>query len=140
MIALASNKNNSNINHWVMSQFWRFTADEELHDMYLHRCRYCWSSECDMPTFVRNDRIMCTSRQEIAKPECVLQCLSSLASDHCPLVVDCIARPPGARRFHFKPFWVKVEGFHLVVSEAWNSLAPKDDPFRRIVSRLKTTV
>ncbi|XP_073353953.1 uncharacterized protein [Aegilops tauschii subsp. strangulata] len=36
MIALAAEKNNSNLNHRVMSRFRRFIADEELRDLYMH--------------------------------------------------------------------------------------------------------
>ena len=88
---------------------------------------------------VRNDRIICTSGWEIAHSHCLLHYLSSAASDHCPLLVDYVARPPGARRFHFERFWPKLEGFHLVVSEAWASVMLEADPFRRIVTRLKFT-
>ncbi|XP_073360376.1 uncharacterized protein [Aegilops tauschii subsp. strangulata] len=68
-----------------MSRFWRFIGDEELCDMYMHGRRYTWSSERDTPTLVRNDRILCTSRWEIAHPHCLLHCLSSATFDHCPL-------------------------------------------------------
>ncbi|XP_073363170.1 uncharacterized protein [Aegilops tauschii subsp. strangulata] len=96
MITSASEKNNSNINHRSMSRFRRFIADEELRDLYMHGRRYTWSNERDAPTLVRNDRILCTSGWEIAHPHCLLRCLSSTAFDHCPLLVDCVARPPGA--------------------------------------------
>ncbi|XP_073358223.1 uncharacterized protein [Aegilops tauschii subsp. strangulata] len=61
MITSTEDKNNSNLNHRVMSRFRRFIADEELRDMYLHGRRYTWSSERDSPTLVRNDRVLCTS-------------------------------------------------------------------------------
>ncbi|XP_073357863.1 uncharacterized protein [Aegilops tauschii subsp. strangulata] len=128
MITSASEKNNSNINRRSMSRFRRFIADEELRDLYMHGRRYTWSNERDAPTLVRNDRILCTSGWEIAHPHCLLRCLSSAASDHCPLLVDCVARPPGARRFHFERFWPKLEGFHQVVTEAWASTPPDADP------------
>ncbi|XP_073351887.1 uncharacterized protein [Aegilops tauschii subsp. strangulata] len=122
-----------------MSRFRCFIADEELRDMYLHGRRYTWSSERDTPTLVRNDRILCTSGWEIAHPHFLLHCLSSAASDHCPLVVDCAVHPVGARRFHYERFWTKLDGFHDMVPEAWNSTPPEADPFRRIVARLKAT-
>ncbi|XP_073363345.1 uncharacterized protein [Aegilops tauschii subsp. strangulata] len=83
--------------------------------------------------------MLCTSGWEITHPNCLLQCLSSAASNHCPLLVDCVSRPPGARRFHFERFWPKLDGFHHVVSEAWNFGHLDPDPYRRIVARLKVT-
>ncbi|KAE8778282.1 hypothetical protein D1007_48867 [Hordeum vulgare] len=139
MILLAAEKRNANINHHIMGRFRQFIADEELRDLYMHDRRYTGSNERDNPTLVRNDRILYTSGWETAHPHCLLQCLSSAASDHCPLLVDCVARPPGARRFHFERFWPKLQGFHDMVSKAWTSSAPDADPFRRIVIRPKAT-
>lgn len=56
-----------------------------------------------------------------------------------PLLVDYVSCPLGARRFHFERFWPKLDEFHHVVSEAWNSVHPDPDPYRRIVAHLKIT-
>ncbi|XP_073353795.1 uncharacterized protein [Aegilops tauschii subsp. strangulata] len=128
VIVAPDEKNNPHVNHRCMNRFRRFIADEELRDLYLHGRRYTWSSERDALTLVSIDRVLCTSCWEIAHPNCLLQCLSSAASDRFPLLMDCVSRPPGARRFHFDRFWPKLDGFHQVVSEAWNSIHPDPIP------------
>lgn len=139
MIASTEDKNNDRINHRPMHHFHRFITDLVLRDIYLHGRRYTWSSEQQAPTLVRNDRVMCTTDWETLQPHHVLRCLSSAASDHCPMLVDCSPRLGGKRRFHFERFWPKLEGFQQTVSEAWNSVLPDDDPFRRIYAMLKAT-
>ncbi|XP_073367915.1 uncharacterized protein [Aegilops tauschii subsp. strangulata] len=122
-----------------MHRFQCFTADEELRDIYMNGGRYTWSNERDNPTLVRNDHVLCTASWESGHPYCVLRCLSSAASDHCPLLLDCSMRAPGARRFQFERFWPQLQGFQDVVSQAWHSSPPDPDPFRRIVVRIEAT-
>ena len=69
----------------------------------------------------------------------MLRCLSSAASDHAPLLLDCTARSPGTRRFHFERFWPRSDSYTQVVLEAWATAADEPDPFRRLVARLKNT-
>lgn len=95
MIAVAANKNNTCLNMHMMRRFRWFMADMELRDLYLHGRCYTWSNERDSPTLVRIDRVLCTLAWEEANPHCLLRCLSSMASDHCPLMVDCSTRSPG---------------------------------------------
>ena len=111
MISGAADKNNSRLNHRVMSRFRRFLADEELRDIYLHGRRYTWSNERGTPTLTRIDRVISNSAWEALHPHCMLRCLSSAASDHAPLLLDCTARSPGTRRFHFERFWPRTDGY-----------------------------
>lgn len=62
-----------------------------------------------------------------------------MASDHCPLFIDCTAHSNIAKRFHFERYWPKLDGYLDVVAEAWNSIHPDPDPFRRIYARHKAT-
>jgi hypothetical protein len=87
----------------------------------------------------RIDRILCSVGWEVAHPHCLMRCLSSAASDHAPLLVDCTPRSPGPRRFHFERFWPTLEGFGQTVADAWNAAPPEADPFRRLFVRLKRT-
>lgn len=139
MILFAADKNNDRLNRRVMHRFRRFLTDHELRDLYMNGWRYTWSNERDQPTLVRDDCILCTSTWESQHPHCFLQCLSSAASDHCPLLVDCTPRILGARRCHFERFWPQLDGFLDVVSEAWLSVPPDPDPFPTLVLRLKAT-
>lgn len=122
MVLFAADKNNERLNRRIMHRFRRFTADMELHDLYLHGRRYTWSNEQRSPTLVRIDRVLCTPSWEIAHPNCSLRCLASAASDHCPLVVDCSPPSRGPRRFHFERFWPKLDGYLQVISDAWASV------------------
>uniref|UniRef100_M8CGH6 Protein MON2-like protein n=1 Tax=Aegilops tauschii TaxID=37682 RepID=M8CGH6_AEGTA len=83
-----------------------------------------------------NDRLLCSSTWSAEYPHCLLRCLSSAAFDHCPLLLYCAAPTPGDRQFHFERFWPKLEGFHLVVSEAWNFVEHDSDLFRQTQSLL----
>lgn len=139
MIASAADKNNDRLHHRSMRCFRRFLTDEELRDLYLHGRRYTWSSERDPPMLERIDRVLCSIGWEVAHPHCLMRCLSSAASDHAPLLVDCTPRSPGPRRFHFERFWPTLEGFRQTVADAWNAAPPEADPFRRLFVRLKRT-
>lgn len=122
-----------------MSHFRQFLADEELCDVYLHGHRYTWSSEQDSLTLTRIDRVLCTSGWSTSHPQCLLCCLASTVSDHCPLLLDCKAWPSGTKRFYFERFWPKMEGYLEVVEQAWSSKGHGQEPFHRLVSRLKCT-
>ncbi|XP_073362289.1 uncharacterized protein [Aegilops tauschii subsp. strangulata] len=113
--------------------------DLELRDIYLHGRHYTWSNEQACPTLVCNDRVLCTPAWETAQPHCLLRCLSSAASDHAPLLIDCVPRSGGTKRFHFERFWPKMDGFLDVVSLTWNVVEPDPDPLRHIYARLKAT-
>lgn len=139
MITSAADKNKDRVTRRTMNRFRRFISDHGLHDIYLHGRRYTWSNEQANPTLVRIDRVLCTPSWEMAHSHCLLRCLSSAASDHCLLLVDCSSRSPGGRRFHFQRFWPSLDGFHQVVDEAWSSVPPDPDPFCRLFIRLKAT-
>ncbi|XP_073353860.1 uncharacterized protein [Aegilops tauschii subsp. strangulata] len=139
VITSCADKNNGNLNPRTMNRFRRFIADHALRDIYLHSRRYTWSNEQSNPTLVRNDRVLCTPSWATINPHHMLRCLATAVSDHCPLVVNCASRNLGKRRFHFERLWPKLDGFLTTVDEAWNSIPPDPDPFRRINSRLKIT-
>ena len=72
-------------------------------------------------------------------PDCILQALSSSVSDHAPLhlSLNAVARP--SKRFKFKIFWTKLEGFKDAVKEGWVCDANIVDPFRRLDALLHNT-
>jgi hypothetical protein len=45
-----------------------------------------------------------------------------VGSDHTPLVVDTGAlKIPNNKQFKFEKWWLKVQGFELVVAKFWNA-------------------
>lgn len=112
LIYKAEDKNDSNLNRRMMGKFRRLLNDLALKEVYLNGRRYTWSNEQSPPTLVHLDRVLCTSDWEEAHGECHLRCLSSVVSDHSPLLLDCNPMPPAKRRFHFEEFWLRLDGFH----------------------------
>ncbi|XP_073368047.1 uncharacterized protein [Aegilops tauschii subsp. strangulata] len=110
----------------------------ELRDVYMHGRRYTWSNERDSPTLVRNDRFLCISDWDTSQPHCLLRCLATTVSDHCPLFLDCSPQHAGPKRFHFERFWIKLDGFYAAEADAWAGV-DDPDPFRRVYLRLKLT-
>jgi hypothetical protein len=131
-------KNNSNLNRRLMGKFRRCINDLALKEIYLNGRRYTWTNGQDPPTLVLLDRAFCTSDWEDLIGECHLRCLASVLADHSPLLLDCTPSPAAHRRFRFEEFWLRQDGFHDVVTAAWNSVS-NPDPFQRLWLRLQAT-
>ena len=133
--------NNGNRNMRMMGRFSHLLNDLALKEVYLAGRRYTWSNQQSPPTLVRLDRILCTADWEDTHVDCHLRCLASQASvvsDHSPLLLDCNPLPVAHRRFHFEEFWLRMDGFLVLVTAAWNSVDDAD-PFQRLVLRLQAT-
>jgi exonuclease III len=139
MIYKDEDKNNDNLHRHMMGRFRRFINDCVLKEVYLHGRRYTWSNERETPTLVRLDKVFCSTDWEELYTSCSLRCLSTVISDHCPLLLDCTPVATGRGRFQFEKFWLKLEGFHDVVESAWTSIDGDPDPFLRLVVKLKRT-
>jgi exonuclease III len=139
MIYRDEDKNNDNLHRRMMGRFRRFLNDCALKEIYLHGRRYTWSNERASPTLVRLDRVFCTSDWDELHSSCSLRCLSTVISDHCPLLLDCTLVARGRKRFQFESYWLKLEGFRDVVDSAWTVVDGDPDPFRRLVAKLKRT-
>jgi exonuclease III len=131
-------KNNSNLNRRLMGKFRRCINDLALKEIYLNGRRYTWTNGQDPPTLVLLDRAFCTSDWEDLIGECHLRCLAFVLSDHRPLLLDGTPSPAAHRRFRFEEFWLRQDGFHDVVTAAWNSVS-NPDPFQRLWLRLQAT-
>jgi hypothetical protein len=138
LIYRIEDKNNSNLNRRMMGRFRRLFNDLALKEIYLNGRRYTWSNGQDPPTLVHLDRFFCTSDWEDGHGDCHLRCLASVVSDHSPLLLDCAPLPPAQRRFRFEEFWLRLDGFHDTVADAWLSVHDAD-PFRRLTLRLQAT-
>jgi hypothetical protein len=72
-------------------------------------------------------------------PDYLLQSAASDDSDHCPLLLGLKDNIHGKRRFHFKPFWPRFDGFQDAVSAAWNSIQQQPCPLETLSLKLKAT-
>jgi hypothetical protein len=65
--------------------------------------------------------------------------LASLYSDHAPLLFQTDASFISKKRFHFKSFWPKCEGFLEVVQRAWSCPLRDANPFKHLNWLLRNT-
>jgi hypothetical protein len=66
-----------------------------------------------------------------------LQSQATEISDHCPLLLGLKEGIQGKKRFHFKSFWTKLEGFHEAVEQSWSTPVTTSCPLHRISIKLK---
>jgi hypothetical protein len=57
-ILFASEKNNENLDRFMMARFRRFVQELELKDLYMHGRLFTWSNERELPTLTRIDRAL----------------------------------------------------------------------------------
>jgi hypothetical protein len=69
---------------------------------------------------------------EALHSHCDLQSLSSLCSDHAPLLLTLDAEFVARKRFHFRAFWPRFPGFLDVVKRVWNCPLCNVRPFARL--------
>lgn len=70
----------------------------------------------------------------------ILQPLSSLTSDHCPLFLIPLSTPSSKPIFWFESYWVEMPGFHSCVHQAWNRGVPSSqNPLMRLHTKLSRT-
>ena len=84
LILDARDKSNSNLNRRLMSVFRHAVQDLELRELNLRGRKFTWSNDS---TQTRIDRAFCTSQWDFMMPGCMLQALSSMVSDHAPLLL-----------------------------------------------------
>ena len=92
-------RNNGNLNMRMMGRFRRLLSDLALKEVYIVGGRYTWSNQQSPPILVRLDRILCTADWEDAH-------------------VDCNPLPVAHSRFHFEEFWLRMDGFLVLVTAA----------------------
>jgi hypothetical protein len=72
-------------------------------------------------------------------PSAILQALPSSVSDHAALLLLGAADIPQYSTFRFEVFWLRMEGFHDTVLEAWDEEVNTSDPLRRFHVKLERT-
>jgi hypothetical protein len=101
-----------------MGQFRHFLNAALLQEAHLNGRLFTWSSEREQPTLERIDRFFFSDEWAAIYPDHGLHSLSSLCSDHTPLLLHsadgCLAK----KRFHFCAFWRRFSGFEEVVAQA----------------------
>lgn len=93
----------------------------------------------------RLDRVMVNDRWLEIMPQTIITHLSSVGSDHCPLLMDMVARQEKAiRYFKFLHFWVENQNFRSVVQNCWsrniqgNPMWVFDMKMKRLATTLST--
>jgi hypothetical protein len=61
-----------------------------------------------------------------------LHSLSSLCSDHAPLLLQIDAPFTGKSQFHFRAFWPKCTSFIEVIEQAWHCPLHNANPLRKL--------
>ena len=136
LILDARDKSNSNLNRRLMSAFRDAVQDLELRELNLRGRKFTWSNDS---TQTRIDRAFCTSQWDFMMPGCMLQALSSMVSDHAPLLLTGRCKLQSYRGFRFESFWPRLQGFNQVVQHAWQRPLVLQNPFLRLHTKLQRT-
>jgi len=139
LICDASDKNNGNINRTHMRKFRRALDASELFELRLLNRRYTWSNGRASPMLVHLDRVFCNHDWSNLFLEIGLQALSSSLSDHCPLFLCSQKQQPRKATFRFEHFWIRIQDFNEVVSQAWAKPVAGINPMMRLHNRLRLT-
>lgn len=119
-----------------MGAFRRLLDDLELKELKLQGRKFTWSNN---RTQTRIDRAFCTAEWDLMLPDCTLQAVSSLVSDHCPLLLVGNTSIKRFRGFRFESFWPKLPGFLEVMQQAWNRSLSVTNPYLRLQTKLQRT-
>ena len=115
----------------------RSVLDElEMREISLQGRRFTWSNDT---TQTRIDRTFCTTEWDLMIQSCSLQALSSLVSDHCPLLLVGNTDAKKYSGFRFQVFWPNVQGYQEVVQQAWERGVTTVNPFLRLHIKLQRT-
>jgi hypothetical protein len=118
LIYREEDKNNNNLDQAMMSRFMWWINDLALKEVPLHGRKFTWSNGQNSPTLARLDRAFYSVEWEQLFPNCLLQSVASQDLDHCSLILGLNDIKQGKRRFHFKAFWPKLDGFQETVASA----------------------
>ena len=136
LILTAEDKSNNNLNRRLMGEF-RITLNYlELKEINLRGRKYTWTNDT---TQTRIDRAFCSVDWDLMLPASDLQALSSLVSDHSPLLLVGATAVNKYRGFRFEAFWPKIQGYHEVVKHAWEQPLNVHNPFLRLHIKLSRT-
>lgn len=130
LIYRAQDKNNTRLDCRLIGQFRRFLNVVELDEIHLQGHLFTWSNERSHPTLERIERCFVSTDRRHIFPHCDLHSLLSLCSDHALLLLHTDATFSYKKRFDFKSFWTRCQGFLDVVQRAWHCPLNSADPFK----------
>ena len=136
LVLQASDKSNDNLNRRLMGEFRSTINFLELKELNLRGRKYTWSNDT---TQTRIDRAFCSTEWDLMLPASLLQALSSLVSDHSPLLLVGATASNTYRGFRFEAFWPKILGYQEVVQHAWTQPVNVFNPFLRLHIKLTRT-
>lgn len=139
MIYQATDKRNSHLNLRSMRRFRRTLDAMQVDELYLHGRLYTWSNHRHRPTLEQIDRAFANVLWLQSYADHHLRTLSTDCSDHAPLLLQLRVTPWALPRFRFEGFWVRLEGFEEVVSQAWSCTLTNIDACRVIDFKLRRT-
>lgn len=139
LIVQDSNKNNNNLNRGMMQSFRAALNTLEVIEIKLNGSRYTWSSETEIPTLTKIDRVFCSHEWEERFPNCLLSVISTMVSDHCPLLLTANPSRPKCNLLRFEKYWIRLPGFLETVQSAWSKPVHSPDALKRIHIKLART-
>jgi endonuclease/exonuclease/phosphatase family metal-dependent hydrolase len=101
MIYRTCNKSNNRLNRRLMGQFRRFLEEAAMKEIHLQGHLFTWSNERAHPTLMKIDRVFISNEWEDLFPCNDLHALSSMCSDHAPLLLRTDNSFVARRWFHF---------------------------------------
>lgn len=104
LIVEAFDKNNDMLNRRMMGHFHRLLNDLELKKSSLIGRRYTWSNERRSLKMEKIDRWFCSVDWDAGHHDHLLQALSSLISDHCPILMSTNILFHHKLRSHFQSY------------------------------------
>ncbi|CAN0881138.1 hypothetical protein LINGRAHAP2_LOCUS14060 [Linum grandiflorum] len=114
-----------------------FIADMELVDLPLSRGSFTWTNFQAQPSLSRLDRVLVNSGWESKFPDCMVNVLPRVCSDHNPLMIVAGQGVRLKRPWRFEMMWLKHEGFSGLLESVWNDDLEGYGSLFRVVKRLK---
>jgi hypothetical protein len=113
-----------------MEQFRRFLNEPTLREIHLCDRLFTWSNERLHPTLERIEHAFVSNEWEALHPHYYLQSLSSLCSDHAPLLLTLDIEFVACKHFHFRAIWLRFPSFLNVCQEGVELPTSQREPLR----------
>lgn len=131
-------RSNSKGNHLGdMEDFRMFVNDCALIDLPLNNRRYTWSDRRNPPTLVKLDRFFINTSFEDLHPLTSQKGLSSIISDHCPILLDTGDLVNTKVFFRFEKMWCLENNFDEMLVGKWDGFGDRGDAASNLCRKLK---
>jgi exonuclease III len=108
MIYRVLDKNNTRLDRRRMGQFWRFLNELVLKEIHLEGRLFTWSNERSHLTLKKIDSVFINAEWDSKFPDHDLRSLTSLCSNHAPLLLCTDRNFRSKKRFMFRSFWPSI--------------------------------